>query len=95
MHPQELSHSWFNADRDQEIELTVMVDENGQVESVVDIAIWHLEDGQRRDVDIMDTELFEAAGLIDPMIEQVDWAEKYRLHMIEEAEYRELSQSEE
>ena len=76
-------------------ELTVMVDENGQVESVVDIAIWHLEDGQRRDVDIMDTELFEAAGLIDPMIEQVDWAEKYRLHMIEEAEYRELSQSEE
>ena len=43
----------------------------------------------------MDTELFEAAGLIDPMIEQVDWAEKYRLHMIEEAEYRELSQSEE
>ena len=95
MQPQELSHSWFNADRDQEIELTVMVDENGQVESVVDIAIWHLEDGQRRDVDIMDTELFEAAGLIDPMIEQVDWAEKYRLHMIEEAEYRELSQSEE
>ena len=95
MHPQELSHSWFNADRDQEIELTVMFDENGQVESVVDIAIWHLEDGQRRDVDIMDTELFEAAGLIDPMIEQVDWAEKYRLHMIEEAEYRELSQSEE
>ena len=95
MHPQEFSHSWFNADRDQEIELTVMVDENGQVESVVDIAIWHLEDGQRRDVDIMDTELFEAAGLIDPMIEQVDWAEKYRLHMIEEAEYRELSQSEE
>lgn len=94
MHPQELSHSWFNADRDQEIELTVMVDENGQVESVVDIAIWHLEDGQRRDVDIMDTELFEAAGLIDPMIEQVDWAEKYRLHMLAEEEYRQLESEE-
>ena len=94
MHPQELSHSWFNADRDQEIELTVMVDENGQVESVVDIAIWHLEEGQRRDVDIMDTELFEAAGLIDPMIEQVDWAEKYRLHMLAEEEYRQLESEE-
>ena len=94
MHPQELSHSWFNADRDQEIELTVMVDENGQVESVVDIAIWHLEEGQRRDVDIMDTELFEAAGLIDTMIEQVDWAEKYRLHMLAEEEYRQLESEE-
>jgi len=95
MHPQELSHSWFNADRDQEIELTVMVDENGQVESVVDIAIWNHEEGYRKSVDIMSVELFEAAGMLDPLIEQVDWAEKYRLHMIEEAEYRELSQSEE
>ena len=71
-----------------------MVDENGQVESVVDIAIWNHEEGYRKSVDIMSVELFEAAGMLDPLIEQVDWAERYRLHMLAEEEYRQLESEE-
>jgi len=92
----ELSHSFWNADRDQEIQITVKVDNDGTVEEVTDIAIWSHEEGRRMELKaLLNLELCEAAGIVDPMLEQVDWHQLYAEHIADEAEYNALSRLEE
>lgn len=92
----ELTHSWMDSDKESEMEITVKVDNDGVVEEVVDLVVWQHEDGRHRTIKaILNLEMCEAAGIIDPMLKQVDWHEKLADHLAAEAEYNELSRMEE
>jgi hypothetical protein len=73
----ELSHSWYDADKEQELELTVIVNADGEVQCIDDVALWGLEDKHRVSLKaILSLDLLKSSGILDTMIAQVDWKKK-------------------
>ena len=73
----ELSHSWYDADKEQELELTVIVNADGEVQCIDDVALWGLEDKHRVSLKaILSLDLLKSSGILDTMLAQVDWKKK-------------------
>ena len=82
----ELSHSWYDADKEQELELLVLVNDAGEVQDVKDLWIWSNEDGISMAVLRIDISLAKSSGILDTMLAQVDWKKKLAEHIAANSE---------